>query len=383
MSSSETVTAAEAVIANRSFFFISNCALFAEAALIFHEYFITFDSEVRLIWRRRITGASVLFFLNRYIMIFDNVITLASYPARTDLVRLLAILALCDILGWMDVVLNLLPYFIWNAFSTMRVYAISGRDWRIASVVCLLMIGPIASNVYNIPFETPDNMPPPYNCQFDNAITLQTHNIIPLIAGDAIVLIVTWWKTYRLKKAADEARVKMSIVDMLLRDGTMYFGTMLVLNVLHIMVNYVVKVSFLGDAVDVLTSILVSRFIMNLRNIDAKDTGQITRSVNSDPGLGSWHATREGDGGRGTLVFASGRFVDSMGGPLEHSTMLARSGFDDGSEMEERESGADIEEVSRFSGGVMEELACGRGEKASSENASTTIDGSTGGLPSP
>ncbi|KAI0659997.1 hypothetical protein C8Q70DRAFT_1053251 [Cubamyces menziesii] len=364
MSSSETVAAAEAIVANRSFFFISNCALFAEAALIFHEYFITLDSEVRLIWRRRITGASILFFLNRYIMIFDNVITLASYPARTDTGYV------CAALGWMDVVLNLLPYFIWNAFSTMRVYAISGRDWRIASVVCLLMIGPIASNVYNIPFEKPDNMPPPYNCQFDNALTLQTHNIIPLIAGDAIVLIVTWWKTYRLKKAADEARVKMSIVDMLLRDGTMYFGTMVVLNVLHIMVNYVVKVSFLGDVVDVLTSILVSRFIMNLRNIDAKDTGQITRSINSDPGLGSWHATREGDGGRGTLVFASGRFGDSMGGPLEHSTMLARSEFDYDSEIETRPSDDDVERAG-------EELVCGRNEKTSSENASTTIDGRT------
>ncbi|KAH9896105.1 hypothetical protein C8Q73DRAFT_644233 [Cubamyces lactineus] len=374
MSSSETVAAAEAIVANRSFFFIENCALFAEAALIFHEYFITLDSEVRLIWRRRTTGASVLFFLNRYIMIFDNVITLASYPARTDNVYCYR----CAALGWIDVVLNLLPYFIWNAFSTMRVYAISGRDWRIAGVVCFLMIVPIASNVYNIPFETPDNMPPPYNCQFDNALTLQTHNIIPLLAGDAIVLIVTWWKTYRLKKAADEARVKMSIVDMLLRDGTLYFGTMLILNVLHIMVNYIVKVSFLGDVVDVLTSILVSRFIMNLRNIDGKDTGQITRSINSDPGLGSWHATREGDGGRGTLVFASGRFGDSMGGPLEHFTMLARSEFEYDPEMEERRSSDDTERGSLPSGGAEEELVSGQHEKASSENASTTIDGSTG-----
>lgn len=42
---------------------------------------------------------------------------------------------------------------------------------------------------------------------------------ISLIAGDALVLAVTWWKTYRLKKAADAAHVKTSIVALLLRDG--------------------------------------------------------------------------------------------------------------------------------------------------------------------
>ena len=42
---------------------------------------------------------------------------------------------------------------------------------------------------------------------------------VPLMAGDAIVILVTWWKTYKLKKAADEARVTISLVDLLLRDG--------------------------------------------------------------------------------------------------------------------------------------------------------------------
>ena len=54
------------------------------SALIFYEYAITFNNEVRLIWRRRITAASVLFFLNRYIMILDNIVTLISFPAMSN-----------------------------------------------------------------------------------------------------------------------------------------------------------------------------------------------------------------------------------------------------------------------------------------------------------
>ncbi|KAH9896100.1 hypothetical protein C8Q73DRAFT_789883 [Cubamyces lactineus] len=374
MSSSESVESAE--IADRSFLFLANVALFAEATLIFYEYGITINNEVRLIWRRKVTGASVLFVLNRYIMIMDNIITLASFPAMSNRNSHLNVPIRCYALAWIDVVLNLLPYFVWNAFSTMRVYAISGRDWRIAALVCILMLGPIISNIYNIPFEFPVNMPPPYGCSFDNSVSLATHAIVPLMAGDAIVILVTWWKTYKLKKAADEARITISLVDLLLRDGSVYFATMLVVNSLHIMMNYVVKISFLGDVADVITSILISRFIMNLRDIDGKDTGEVSRSTRTElGGPGSWHATPErsegGGRGRGTLVFAPGSnyFVESMGGALEHS-MWARSSDDCGDESREdatleREPYLDVE---RAGGG-------GEGEKTPAEAASSTVLG--------
>ncbi|OSD02256.1 hypothetical protein PYCCODRAFT_1425384 [Trametes coccinea BRFM310] len=347
--SSETVTTAEAIIADHAFFFIEDCALFAEASLIFHEYLITFDSEVRLIWRRKITGATILFFLNRYIMILQNAITLVTYFPVSNLT--------CVALGWMDIVLNLLPYFIWNAFSTLRVYALSGRDLRVAALVCLLMVGPIAANAYNIPLQKPDNMPPPFNCEVDNAVTLATHNKLTSIAGDAIVIGVTWWKTYRLKKAADAARIKTSIVNLLLRDGTIYFATMLVLNVLHILINFVEQVSFMGDIADVLTSILVSRFIMNLRDLDAKDIGQASNYTLTVPEVGEWHASSDDRGAsslqRGTIVFASaGEFLDSLGGPLEHSSTVSEyeedgsdsfeSGATDATPAEEIRQGRDI-----------------------------------------
>ncbi|KAI0368193.1 hypothetical protein BV20DRAFT_980856 [Pilatotrama ljubarskyi] len=356
MSSSETEASATQIIANHAFFFIEDCANFAEATLIFYEYFITFGSEVRLIWRRKITGASVLFFLNRYIMVFQNGITIASHwpmpdlvcrahfyilpssPAHTTALPAYICLRLpcqsCTALAWMDIVLNLLPYFIWNGlfFHVLRNRPSCG------------------SFEYDIPSMNPDNMPPPYNCEVDNAmnrrknsplklrvpVTPMTYVLTGAIPGDSIVLAMTWWKTYRLKRAADAAHVKTSIVDMLLRDGTIYFGpdvefftvrTMLALNVLHIMINHVEQVSFMGDIADVLTSILVSRFIMNLRDIDGKDTGQISRSGGTGDvdGVGIWHAGSGEDGWtaseqRGTIVFAhAGDFIDSMGGPLEHS----------------------------------------------------------------
>ncbi|TBU27604.1 hypothetical protein BD311DRAFT_778821 [Dichomitus squalens] len=194
--SSQSVSAAEQIIADRAFIFIDYCSLFAEAALIFHEYLITFDSEVRLMWRRKITGASIIFFLNRYIMLLSQLFILPTWAPVSDLS--------CAALGWLDVIFNLAPYFVWNGFATLRVYALTGRDWRIPSIVALLMLGPIAANII-------------LSCSAHIVVLVSR---ICLIAGDAVVIAVTWWKTYRLKREAEASDIKAPLVTMLLRDGT-------------------------------------------------------------------------------------------------------------------------------------------------------------------
>ncbi|EIW53068.1 uncharacterized protein TRAVEDRAFT_53483 [Trametes versicolor FP-101664 SS1] len=118
------------------------------------------------------------------------------------------------------------------------------------------------------------------NCEVDNTGTVALHSKvlgsrIPLIAGDALVLAVTQRKTYyRLKKAADAAHMKTSKAELLLRNGTIYSGLMLVLNVLQILIAFVEQVAFMGDIVDIrsrsLNSNLVSRFLINLRALDAQ-----------------------------------------------------------------------------------------------------------------
>ena len=42
--------------------------------LIFFEYFLTFDQEVRLFWGKKLTGAVALFFANRYLPFIDMII---------------------------------------------------------------------------------------------------------------------------------------------------------------------------------------------------------------------------------------------------------------------------------------------------------------------
>lgn len=54
------------------------------AVLFCYEYAITFDEEVRCVWKRRISGASVLFILNRYIMLvasLASIVKVIPFPA--------------------------------------------------------------------------------------------------------------------------------------------------------------------------------------------------------------------------------------------------------------------------------------------------------------
>ena len=53
-------------------------------ALVYYDYMLTFSSEVRCIWMRKITAPSVLFLINRYLsLIFFAIIFIQLVPFAT------------------------------------------------------------------------------------------------------------------------------------------------------------------------------------------------------------------------------------------------------------------------------------------------------------
>ncbi|OBZ72798.1 hypothetical protein A0H81_07334 [Grifola frondosa] len=134
-----------------------------------------------------------------------------------------------------------------------------------------------------------------------------------LIASDALVLAVTWSKTYQLRKAAQQAQVKASLLTLLLRDGTIYFVVLLILNALHIVFNFVEQVPFVSIFADAFTSILISRFILNLREVDIHVHGGMRSGRATFDGSMSYQSQPD------TIIFTSNNnFVDSIGAPLDH-----------------------------------------------------------------
>ena len=59
------------------------------SALLIADFFITFTDEVQRIWRRRFTGATLIFTITRYTALFERIVLLISVllPTIQDQVR--------------------------------------------------------------------------------------------------------------------------------------------------------------------------------------------------------------------------------------------------------------------------------------------------------
>ncbi|RDX45271.1 hypothetical protein OH76DRAFT_1010153 [Lentinus brumalis] len=129
-----------------------------------------------------------------------------------------------------------MQYLPWAGFSALRAYALS-RNRPISVVVFVLSIVPIAVNLVDeFAFEKPAVLPSTSSsCTMDGTASPQViigftiASRVSLIAADAILIVITWMKLSR-RRDGDGG----SFVHVLLRDGTLYFICLLVLNTLHL-----------------------------------------------------------------------------------------------------------------------------------------------------
>ncbi|KAM5536323.1 hypothetical protein V8D89_010015, partial [Ganoderma adspersum] len=282
-------------------------------ALVVYEYLVTIGNEVQLFWGREITGASILFFVNRYMMLFYVLFSLRD--SRTLLT--LTNDASCGQYVYTLKTFSILYYIPWAGFSSLRVFALSGGNWFIAPIVFALSLGPVAINFANFHWSSIVN-DPVYGCfqEIDQPPTLARNLVIisrvSLIAADLVVVAVTWFSTYRTVTMSRTVlnRDNPTFSGLLLRDGTLYFIVLLAMNVLHLAFSTSSilitpdggGVSFMTQFAEPLTSILISRFMMNLQEARMGMSGSTS-----------------GGGGRTVSLVQFGRIVGSIGEPLEQS----------------------------------------------------------------
>ncbi|KAI0753160.1 hypothetical protein C8Q80DRAFT_1304396 [Daedaleopsis nitida] len=285
--------------------------------LLAFEFIITFDREVRLVWRGKVTGATILFVLNRYWLFFQYITQMVTmYPMSQ---RVTFCPSSCEAVGTMVMVGNGGPPVIWAAFSVLRAYALCSRKWWIIPLVSVFFLPDIILTSIYFTSLKPEQLPPPFNCVLSSSLpqsewAKSVSVRVCLIVGDLVVLIITWYTTYGIRKAAAGIKVRTSLTDSLLKDGTVYFGCLLVLNVVNILANVLSESSAVSAFQDPITCILVSRFLLNLRDT-ANNRADGDMSSIGDPSFVAQPRGRD----RGTstsLQFAE--FVDPMGAALDH-----------------------------------------------------------------
>ncbi|TBU54104.1 hypothetical protein BD310DRAFT_791977, partial [Dichomitus squalens] len=209
-------------------------------AILVYDCVLSFAEELSCIWhpKRRISAASLIYTVSRYVTIISYAVSAATINPMTPLVsviylkvrvscaRLVAILCSCcldscEATLWMQNVAFCLSTLAPPVFSTIRVYALSGRSKVLTALTLLLsLVTPITSMATFVVFSRIEYLPSPFNCsvtilqrncrdRFSSADTMSSRACT--LAADAIVVFVTWWNTYKSYKIQQEAEIGSSL----------------------------------------------------------------------------------------------------------------------------------------------------------------------------
>ncbi|KAH9936023.1 hypothetical protein B0H21DRAFT_64010 [Amylocystis lapponica] len=253
----------------------------AEFVLYAYDYFLTFSREVELIWKRKFTGVTVLFILNRYAWMLRLVLSTIPFPLRSLVLPSNGCTS--SVVDVVDVVGTNVP--------TLLVLSLGFTYFGIQ--MCVLIPERVSFDPVN-------------GCSFEYASFSYDAvlYIVLYICGnilDFCVLVLTWMRTYRIHKHASEVHIKASIATLILRDGTITWGIMFMLGLADTVCYYldVPELDLAYDFKSILGPMLLSRFMLSLREVYLSGTGGGTsRSV-------------------GSMHFAS-NIVGVVGAPLDH-----------------------------------------------------------------
>ncbi|RPD59900.1 hypothetical protein L227DRAFT_625650 [Lentinus tigrinus ALCF2SS1-6] len=298
---------------------VSEYCVLAGATLIFWEYLALLPQEIDLFWKGRLSVASVLFLSNRYLSLLTEI--LQTTNPTSDQVVLGLVKSESDVgnvgQGNAYQTISILPYIPWAVFSALRTSALCPPrlKWLLGIFVLFLSSVPIWINLLY-----------PYNSA---EITIISRTC--LIVSDFIVLGVTWYGTYRtiqLVQVAAGEQTKHTYSGVLSRDGTVYFVILATLNLLHLLFTLLSiafdslqSASVFTAFTDPLTSILVSRFLLDLQKVGR---------YRADPQMSSLSV------GQGSLHFNSrvfGSLGESLPPPGDTSLEDERLAAEDASEV--------------------------------------------------
>ncbi|KAI0822422.1 hypothetical protein BC628DRAFT_1389744 [Trametes gibbosa] len=203
----------------------------ATAAFQVYDYMICLDREPVLFWRYPFTAASILYIVNRY---SGLVRALYYIIAEFTQYRPQSIEVYSCIAQWYtSYAFDLTPLLPAAVFSSLRTYALT-QHITLAVLVFVLSLGPFVVNWTGHSWSATFEIDPVLGCSTSLAVTPTIAKIfattarLPLVIADLIVVVVTWIKTYELRRAARSFGIA-SLADVMFRNGE----TSLLMNITH------------------------------------------------------------------------------------------------------------------------------------------------------
>jgi hypothetical protein len=236
--------------------------------ILYYDHFITLEAEISLLWKRPNTLSSYLFFLNRYFSFFGNICVLVSIFVSTS----------CGAWHIYQELFHALAQVIVAVLLSLRIYALYDCNKRLLILLSVLILGgiglAIATDLSASSTKLPSSIPIA-GCHD----TLDLKNAALVAVGweaifiyDVFLFGMTLWKAYQARYRTAMQRFRgMSLLSVVIRDGTIYFGIMAMCNFVNVLTYYVTGNSFTRGSFSPIASCiavtLMSRLMLRLHEI--------------------------------------------------------------------------------------------------------------------
>ncbi|KAJ7202244.1 hypothetical protein C8J57DRAFT_1410404 [Mycena rebaudengoi] len=242
----------------------------AAFTLLFYDYFLTFEWEVSRYWARpNLSWATIFFFLNRYGTLLGNIPVVMQYfwttpstPEKT---------ARCILLESYHAYFILVIQMIVGVMLILRTYALYERNNRILALMLVFGVAVVCVCLGTILFSAKGaglggDLELYIGCNY--AITAR-QSMSPIIAWSSMALFDCLIFFLTLYKSFGRHSTEFNLFGVLLRDGSIYFGVIVILNLSNIL-TFVFGGDYTRGVATTLTnivsSLMISRLMLNLRD---------------------------------------------------------------------------------------------------------------------
>ncbi|KAH8822977.1 hypothetical protein DL96DRAFT_327697 [Flagelloscypha sp. PMI_526] len=251
----------------------------ASYVMLVFDHMITFGDEVERIWMRPMSGASLLFLINRYLTPIQFAIILVAFndPAWSEE-------SFCDRFVSFEGYSTVGLVAVCSAVMILRIFALYGRNYYVLGFLIAVLITQITVSSYGLSLGFRVPLPPIFvGCIF----TGPAGSMFPAVwytpaITDFIIFCLT---VYRARIVFKDHGSSVPTMQRFVKDGVLYFLLIFSANLLNVLIY-----SFAVDDLkavgasfsQLITSVMISRLVLNLRAVgDAKTASENTLNGSS------------------------------------------------------------------------------------------------------
>ncbi|KAF8193216.1 hypothetical protein K438DRAFT_846056 [Mycena galopus ATCC 62051] len=238
-------------------------------SVLYFDHLITFGDEIRFLWKKAKTPSTYSFLVNRYLAFFgDIVVTFFVFKTVPD-----------SVCKHINIFRQLLLIFNQTAIClllTVRIYALYGRQTKV--LVYMLGAGAVLMgfSLWAISGTGGTPVHGVVGCHIANSHQIGIHLAVPweaLFIYDVLIVLALFYKSLQTRNQSVTMRSQPTLLNLLIRDGAVYFVIMAAINLANILTFYMAGPLLRGclsTMAGCLSVTMMSRLMLNLHAVESR-----------------------------------------------------------------------------------------------------------------